>query len=177
MNRPRLFLISVIVLCAASAESANAAFTLQSSKKVAASKLFTVGGGQISTFEPTNLTRPIATIFSGMLLAERVQTTTVVHQSSAVPEHFELSQNFPNPFNMSTKIVYSVPVQSNVSIIVYDLLGRETAVLVNSQVSAGTHTVHFERNDIASGTYFYRLLAADKSGTVNVQLKKMILLK
>ncbi len=180
MKRGLFNLTSILVLLLAVTGAANAAFDMTSasaSDKVAASKQFSVTNGQVNTFDLTNLSRPIATTASGTMLVQRIQSTTAVSIVAAVPDHFELSQNFPNPFNMSTKIVYSVPSSSHVSLIVYDIVGREIASLVNGPMTAGTHTVNFSKMDIASGTYFYRLTAVDQSGAMNVEMKKMILLK
>ncbi len=85
---------------------------------------------------------------------------------------FALSQNYPNPFNPSTKINYSLPVKSNVSLKVYDMLGREVANLVNATQEAGSHSISFNASKMASGLYIYTL----KSGN-NVTSKKMMLLK
>ena len=94
-----------------------------------------------------------------------------------IPSDYMLSQNYPNPFNPSTKIKYSTPESvknemSNVKIIVYDILGREVATLVNEQQSPGNYEVIFNANKLPSGTYFYQLTAGSF-----VQTKKMLLLK
>jgi phosphatidylserine/phosphatidylglycerophosphate/cardiolipin synthase-like enzyme len=90
----------------------------------------------------------------------------------SVPEQFSLSQNYPNPFNPVTRIRYSLPTQSRVSLKVYDILGREVAVLVNESQSAGTYSVQFGAANLASGVYFYRLEAGR-----HVAQHKMLLLK
>lgn len=84
----------------------------------------------------------------------------------------ELQQNFPNPFNPVTTISYNLPNVSKVKLVVYDVTGREVAVLVNDFQSAGKHTINFNANKFASGVYYYRLQAGDI-----VQTKKMLLLK
>jgi len=93
------------------------------------------------------------------------------------PETFSLSQNYPNPFNPSTVIKYSIPTDvksemSNVKIVVYDILGKEVATLVNKEQKAGNYEVNFNAKKLSSGVYFYKL----QSGTFT-QSKKMILLK
>lgn len=85
---------------------------------------------------------------------------------------FSLSQNFPNPFNPSTKITYSVAGLSKVSLKVYDILGREIVTLVNEEKQAGKYEVNFNASQLASGVYFYHLKAGDF-----IQSKKMILIK
>jgi len=89
-----------------------------------------------------------------------------------IPSKFELSQNYPNPFNPSTKIDFSVPRNSNVEIIIYDILGNKVTELVNGFKDAGNYTVVFNASNLSSGIYFYRLRAGNFAET-----KKMILLK
>jgi hypothetical protein len=114
-------------------------------------------------------------------------------EEQGVPHSFALMQNYPNPFNPSTRIKYTVGVASaegrgagvegrvsgdegrgasNVSLVVYDLLGREVALLVNEPKAAGNYEVQFDGTKLASGMYFYRLTAGSF-----VQTRKMILLK
>ncbi|MBE0571121.1 MAG: T9SS type A sorting domain-containing protein [Ignavibacteriaceae bacterium] len=90
----------------------------------------------------------------------------------AVPLEFALGQNFPNPFNPSTKIKYSVPQASKVQIKVFDVLGNEIETLVNEEKDQGVYTVNFDANNLASGLYLYRIQASSFIAT-----KKMILLK
>ena len=88
------------------------------------------------------------------------------------PEIFELYQNYPNPFNPSTIIRYSIPKKSNVSLKVYDLLGKEIATLVNSEKLPGNYEVEFSAYGLASGVYFYKLNADNFS-----KIKKLMILK
>lgn len=85
---------------------------------------------------------------------------------------FELSQNYPNPFNPTTSINYTIPEAGMVSLRVFDMLGREVAVLVNEYQTAGTKTVRFDASNLTSGVYVYALQFNGK-----VQTKKMILMK
>jgi hypothetical protein len=96
----------------------------------------------------------------------------VVKVSYDVPAEFVLSQNFPNPFNPSTRINYFVPQESFVSIKVHDFLGREVMILVNETRPIGSYEIVFDASNLPSGTYFYTMIAGDYSTT-----KKMILLK
>lgn len=83
-----------------------------------------------------------------------------------------LQQNYPNPFNTLTTIKYQVPFQSDVSLKLYDILGREVSILVDEQKPAGRYEARFTDDNLTSGIYFYTLLAGDYS-----QTKKMLLLK
>jgi hypothetical protein len=96
----------------------------------------------------------------------------IVNISYDVPAEFVLNQNFPNPFNPSTRISYFVPKESFVSIKVYDFLGREVGTLVSETKSTGSYELSFDASSLPSGTYFYTLIAGNYSET-----KKMILIK
>jgi hypothetical protein len=96
-----------------------------------------------------------------------VETDTVL-----TPDKFDLSQNFPNPFNPSTLIKYQLPKSSHVTIKVYNVLGDEVAILVNEEKPAGNYEVNFSSGKLSSGTYFYRIQAGSF-----VETKKMILMK
>jgi hypothetical protein len=98
-----------------------------------------------------------------------------------MPTVFSLEQNYPNPFNPTTTIKYAIPnvgTQHAVSLRIFDLLGREVAVLVNETKSAGYDQVEWHAN-VASGMYFYRLEVVSTSDPDNrfVDTKKMLLLK
>ena len=96
----------------------------------------------------------------------------VEDNETSIPAVFELSQNYPNPFNPSTKINYSIPKQSFVTITVYDVLGRKINTLVNEEKAAGNYTLEFNGGSLASGIYFYQIRTDEFS-----QIKKMLLLK
>ncbi len=93
-------------------------------------------------------------------------------QNSINPYYFKLSQNYPNPFNPITVISYQLSVISDVKLSVYDVLGREIAVLINNRQNAGIHTTQWNAQNFPSGVYFYRLQAGSFTET-----KKLILLK
>ena len=65
-----------------------------------------------------------------------------------IPAEYSISQNYPNPFNPSTKIDFTLPADSKVSLRVYDITGKEVAVLVNSDLSAGYHTINFDASNL-----------------------------
>jgi hypothetical protein len=87
-------------------------------------------------------------------------------------DEFTLYQNYPNPFNPNTTISFSLPQAEQVKISVYDMLGREVAVLVNNYLESGIHTTLFDGKNLSSGVYVYRI----ESGSF-VKAKRMILLK
>jgi hypothetical protein len=89
-----------------------------------------------------------------------------------IPTAFSLAQNFPNPFNPTTTIKFSIPEARIVSLKIYNILGEEVKTLVDEYKEIGNHTVRFEANNLASGIYFYSLQAGSF-----VETKKMILIK
>ena len=93
-------------------------------------------------------------------------------ESEELPTEVELAQNYPNPFNPQTTIDYALPKAGDVSLIVYDMLGREVDVLLDGPQAAGRHTVRFGANHLPNGTYVYRLVAADKTITRTMVLVK-----
>jgi N-acetylneuraminic acid mutarotase len=92
--------------------------------------------------------------------------------SYELPKHLTLEQNYPNPFNPTTVVRYQLPLAGEVTLAVYDLLGREVAVLVNGRMDAGVHEVTFDGSGLSSGVYICRLSAGDI-----VQSRRLLLLK
>lgn len=89
-----------------------------------------------------------------------------------IPSSFRLKQNYPNPFNPVTVIEYELPIQSDIKIEVFDILGRLATTLVDERKSAGFHSVQFNARNFSSGAYFYRIKAGDF-----VQIKSMMVIK
>lgn len=98
--------------------------------------------------------------------------STSIDETFDSPTSFELRGNYPNPFNPTTVIRYSIPVTAEVNLTVFDMLGREVAVLVNGTQNAGSYDVSFNAANLSSGVYLYRL----QSGNF-VQTQKMMLVK
>ena len=92
--------------------------------------------------------------------------------STSVPSDFALYQNYPNPFNPTTNIKFDLIKSSHVKLIVYDILGKEVATLVNERLGIGSYEVDWYASDYASGVYFYKLVSNDF-----VDVKKMLLVK
>jgi len=111
--------------------------------------------------------------YGGGLAVYRADGNIEVRDSDpSTKSTYSLSQNYPNPFNPSTNITYGIAERQHVSLKIYDILGRESALLVNEEKPAGQYTVKFDATNLPNGVYFYRLQAGK-----NVQTKKMILLK
>lgn len=98
--------------------------------------------------------------------------TTDIEESSEIPIRFELSNNYPNPFNPSTKINYSIPEKGMVSGVVFDVLGRKVETLVEKEQSAGRYSINWDASSLSSGIYIFRLNTPQFSRSI-----KMILLK
>jgi hypothetical protein len=116
-----------------------------------------------------------STIAEGTVLLDDLvleSNTTSVNDNVINPHSFSLEQNYPNPFNPVTRITYTVPVASNISLTVYDALGREIKSLVNEEKSPGNYTVQFDGTGLSSGIYFYLMKANNF-----IETKKLILLK
>jgi len=89
-----------------------------------------------------------------------------------VPSEFALLSNYPNPFNASTNISFSLAEAGNVSLNVYDITGRLVVTLVDGQMDAGQHVVAWDASSVSSGVYFYKLTTADYSATKSMNLLK-----
>lgn len=99
-------------------------------------------------------------------------TGIIAAPTNSVPKGYVLYQNFPNPFNPTTTIRYSLPTSAFVSLKLFGVLGNEIATLIDGLQRAGSHSIEFDATDLASGVYFYRLQAGGFNDT-----KKLILLK
>jgi len=111
-----------------------------------------------------------ASLFGTIELAGGAVSVKRIPQAKV--DGFKLAQNYPNPFNPNTSIVYTLPNNSQVKLAVYDVLGKEIAVLINQMQAAGSYKVEFDAADLTSGVYFYKLYAGS-----NVITRKMMLLK
>lgn len=98
---------------------------------------------------------------------------SVDEELRATPCNISLSQNYPNPFNASTTISYELSNQDYVTLVVYDILGREVQTLVEGFHDAGSHVINFDAKNLPSGIYFYKL----QTGNSSLQTKKMLLIR
>ena len=106
------------------------------------------------------------------LLAPGLPVTAITEEADTYPERYFLHQNFPNPFNSSTQIRFTIPEVINVTLTVYDVLGRNVALLLNEDLQPGDYSEHFEANNLSGGIYFYRLTAGSY-----INQKSMIFVK
>ena len=126
-----------------------------------------------SALNSVTLTRAAVDTIFKLLGASYVHVPTSVKEAvTELPLTWELSQNFPNPFNPLTVIRYELPVAGMTTIKVYDITGALLKVLVSEELPAGKHEVAFDASELASGIYFYRLESGGYSMT-----RKMVLLR
>ncbi len=125
------------------------------------------------------LTHPPEAAVSGRIFFDNLRAVkktsgavTVAELAVPVPERFYLYQNFPNPFNPATQINFDLPQAGQVKLTVYDLLGREVAILLEQFLSAGSHQVRFDGSQLSSGVYICRLQFNDRE-----EKRRMVLLK
>ena len=97
---------------------------------------------------------------------------TNISGNNEIPKEFMLYNNYPNPFNPVTHIKFDLPKQTNTKLILYDILGREVARLVDKNLPAGAYTVIYNASALSSGTYFYKIITDEYTN-----VKKMLLIK
>jgi hypothetical protein len=111
-------------------------------------------------------------VLNGIVYGDTASVIGIIPIGSEIPNSFSLSQNFPNPFNPTTKIKFDVPQTSFTKLIIYNLLGREVATLVNEELKPGTYQTDWDASGFSSGVYFYKIIAGEYTET-----KKMVLMK
>lgn len=126
----------------------------------------------ITTITFDNAGFAYAGTYFGGLYKTNISTIGIELISSEIPSHYSLSQNYPNPFNPQTKIKFGIPKSSNVTMLIFDITGRQVDELINSRMNPGTHEVTWDGTKYSSGVYFYKLVAENY-----VETKKMILIK
>ena len=120
------------------------------------------------------------TLYEGKVLtiwSTEVRTLRLTELSGNVPDEFILYANYPNPFNPVTSLRYDLPKQAQVTLTIYDLMGREVTQLVNTTQESGYRSVQWDATDsfgkpVSAGVYLYQIRAGEF-----VQTKKMVLLK
>jgi hypothetical protein len=115
----------------------------------------------------------VGAVIEGVVVGDTLLTDVTTPDGKEIPAEFSLSQNYPNPFNPTTRIGFGVSgLGARVKLAVYDLLGREVAVLMDERSEPGRFEVQFDASGLASGVYYYRLCAGSFVAT-----KKMLLVR
>jgi hypothetical protein len=176
---------NVILEWSTATETNNRGFEIQRSTD---GENFTVIGfvnGRGTTVEPQNYSfvdRNISPAMSHYYRLKQIDLdgtasySDVLNLGEAPAIDFELYQNYPNPFNPSTKISFALPKDSNVELIISDLLGQTIATLLNGRMSAGNHSLDFDASGLSSGIYVYTIKINDGNST-KVESKKMTLIR
>jgi hypothetical protein len=117
----------------------------------------------------------VAFNFRTRVIVTSATGTNGVSEGTSHPLTFALEQNYPNPFNPSTRISYTIPWKGMVHVTVFDILGKEIAVLVKGEQAPGSHQVEWKGTNttgmpVASGVYFYRLESAGLTKTSKMML-------
>lgn len=108
-----------------------------------------------------------------IVLDKKFTLLSVEKVNDAIPTQFFLEQNYPNPFNPTTQIKFGITEASNIELTVFDILGREIAVLINKEyLAAGSYNVKFSAGNLASGIYIYKLTAGNLTVSKKMQLLK-----
>ena len=141
---------------------------------ITAAMLANNGGGNLGRYSGKYATSSLDEYGNkiGELVAKLSSSGSAENKEAVVPVEYKLYQNYPNPFNPVTTIKYDIVKAQDVKLVVYDLLGREVATLVNAQQQPGTYEVSWDASKFASGIYFYTLTSGNFIAT-----KKLILLK
>jgi len=126
------------------------------------------GATNVYTNVPVNQNATI--IENGALLS-------VNNYNSEAPTNFSLRQNFPNPFNPSTKIRFEIPKQSQVKLSVFDITGRLIETLMDEPLGTGNYELQWNGQRFSSGVYFYRLIVSSNEGKTFTETKKMLMIK
>jgi chitinase len=135
--------------------------------------IWELGSGYISSNPAGNKIPQLNAIYEA-----KTNPLAVEHNNNYKPDQYMLFQNYPNPFNPSTKIVYSLPFESNVEIQIFNLLGEVVATLEDKTMQAGTHFIEWDASNIPSGVYLYRIVSeAISSFNSFNSVRKMILVK
>jgi hypothetical protein len=134
---------------------------------------------QVQTFQFEIIGNPTSITFDfGNWIMDIVNSISYV-KDNITPTKYSLKQNFPNPFNPTTRITYSIPKPSQVVIKLFDIIGNEIKTLVNEEKPAGSYEITWYAETLPSGVYFYQLQAVPTGRQAGsfVETKKMILLK
>ena len=142
----KIIFFAVLITCSLSAQSV---LTLDAGTTMG---VFSGADRCANTINGSGVIYGGGTVCGGIVAVEPVLT-------NEIPESFGISQNYPNPFNPVTTIKYQLPVLSKVNITVYDILGRVSAVLIDSRQAAGYYSVTFDAGDLSSGIYICKIEA------------------
>jgi hypothetical protein len=180
----RIALMLLFVFTAANSQT----FDLLSAKttdKVAQSKFFEIDSNKVvNEYNLFAFNSPVSRIYDSVFEVAGIHAVVAAVNSSNVSaaKDFSLDQNYPNPFNPSTTIRFNVGKRAKVSVVLFDVTGKEVTTLVSDSKEAGSYNVRWNGTSVngvlvASGTYFCRMLATADDGSTTVETKRMALVK
>ena len=157
----------------------------KSTDKVAQSKFFEIDSSKVlNEYNLFAFNSPVSRIYDSVFEVAGIHAavSAVNGASETTPKVFSLDQNYPNPFNPSTTIRFNVGKKAKVSVVLFDVTGKEVTTLVNDSKEAGSYNVRWNGTSanggsVASGTYFCRLLATADDGSRTLETKRMALVK
>ncbi len=157
----------------------------KSTDKVAQSKFFEIDSNKVlNEYNLFAFNSPVSRIYDSVFEIAGVYAAVSAVNSSNVStaKDFSLDQNYPNPFNPSTTIRFNVGKKAKVSVVLFDVTGKQVTTLVNDSKEAGNYNVRWNGTtgtgaSVASGTYFCRMLATADDGSTTVETKRMALVK
>ena len=114
----------------------------------------------------------VSDMVTGLYVCKFNPPVTSVGDENNLPINFSIEQNYPNPFNPSTKIKFNISEDSFISLVIYDIIGKEVTKLVNEEKPAGTYEVTFNARNLPSGTYLARLTGGNNTSTIKMSLVK-----
>jgi FlgD Ig-like domain len=156
-----------------------------STDKVAQSKFFEIDSNKVlNEYNLFAFNSPVSRIYDSVFEVAGIHAAVSAVQSSNAgsAKDFSLDQNYPNPFNPSTTIHFNVGKRAKVSVVLFDVTGKEVTTLVNDSKEAGSYNVRWNGTSgsgasVATGTYFCRMLAIADDGSSTVETKRMALVK
>jgi hypothetical protein len=125
----------------------------------------------IEYYNPAGDVAAIWTAANGIYF-DRLLAIVGLKNNNEIADEYSLGQNYPNPFNPKTIIKFSIPKNENVTLKLYDMLGREVMILINKEMTAGSYSVEIDATALSSGVYLYKIISGSYTDT-----KKMILMK
>ncbi|MDQ3019551.1 MAG: choice-of-anchor B family protein [Bacteroidota bacterium] len=165
---------SIVYFIPSDNNGVDTVITLRKSYLDSLAILFGLTGDSIRTLSKVyarSVTDSIPTVNS-LILNITTNSVGINQISSIVPEEYKLYNNYPNPFNPSTTIKFDIPEKAFVSLVLYDMLGREIRKLVNTELTPGYYEYNFSAGNLSSGIYYYRLVTKNMS-----EAKRMVLIK
>ena len=181
-------LATILIMMTAFSTVHGQVFDLSNAKstdKVAKSRFFAIDSQKvINSYDVASSSAPVARTSDSLFRVDGIhyQLSSSPAQTTISPKIFSLGQNYPNPFNPSTTIRYSVGKKAKVSVVLYDMLGKEIATLVSDTKEIGEHTAQWNGTNgngtqVSSGSYLYRMIASNDDGSISVESKKMMLVR